>query len=82
MANVVKISKEPKTNLVDTAKIIGHHIKYQRTKLGLRSQDVADFCNINPATLRKIENGNPRCHIGNILSITNMLGLKITIEAK
>ena len=82
MANVVKISKKPETNLLENAKAIGEHIKYQRTKLGLRNQDIADFCNINPATLRKIENGNPLCHIGNILSVSSMLGLKITIESK
>ena len=82
MANRVKISKKPQTDLLENAKILGAHIKYQRTKLGLRNQDVADFCNINPATLRKIENGNPLCNIGNILSIASMLGLEITIKAK
>ena len=82
MANAVRISKEPETNILINAKIIGEHIKYQRTKLGLRGQDVSDFCNINPATLRKIENGNPLCNIGNILSIASMIGLKITIETK
>ena len=82
MANRVKISKKPQTDLLENAKILGTHIKYQRTKLGLRNKDVADFCNINPATLRKIENGNPLCNIGNILSIASMLGLEITIKAK
>ena len=82
MANIVKLSKEPETNILENAKIIGTHIKYQRTKLGLRNQDVADFCNINPATLRKIENGNPLCDIGNILRVSNMLGLEITVKAK
>lgn len=77
MAKKVKISEKPKSEIIDSMKNLGQHIKYQRTKLGLTRENTATMCSINHQTLSKIENGNELCNIGNVLHVANMLGIKL-----
>lgn len=82
MANVVKVSQKPDTNLIFDTKDLGKHIKYKRTLLKLSRENTAQLCSINYKTLENIENGKKNCEVGNVLHVANMLGLKITIEDK
>lgn len=82
MAKIVKITKKPTSNSIKSMKDLGEHLMYQRTKLQLSRQTVADFCSINYKTLENIEKGNESCHISNVLQVAHMLGLDIKVEEK
>jgi Uncharacterized protein conserved in bacteria len=82
MAKIVKITKKPTSNSIKSMKDFGEHLMYQRTKLQLSRQTVADFCSINYKTLENIEKGNESCHISNVIQVAHMLGLDIKVEEK
>ena len=71
--------RETMTQIVDT-KDIGAAIRQARKAQGLRQPDLAGACGTSIRFISELERGKPTAHIGRVLHVLKMLGLRLHLD--
>lgn len=61
---------------------VGPELQNKRVNLGLTQKDLSEMCNLQIATIAKIEKGNPGVKLGTLQVYLDALNLKLTIQEK
>jgi y4mF family transcriptional regulator len=61
---------------------IGIKIKQRRKELGLEQVDLCEMANIGSTTLSKLEQGKANITLESLEKLTEVLGLKFSLEIK
>ena len=80
MAKRVIAIQTPQQDGYMTKELLGDLIRARRTQEGLKMHDVAMLCGISIATLTNIEKAAANVRIDSILTVAQMLGIKLTFE--
>ena len=64
-------------NTTVAAALLGAMIREARLSRKLVSQDVANRAGISRGLLHRIEKGNPKCEIGVVFEVANIVGVKL-----
>ena len=65
---------------VSSVKNISNRIRNRRKSLNLTQADCAAFCGVGIQFLSDLENGKESLHLGKVLQVMKMLGLKLHIS--
>jgi y4mF family transcriptional regulator len=65
---------------VSSVKNISDRIRNRRKSLNLTQVDCAAFCGVGIRFLSDLENGKESLHLGKVLQVMKMLGLKLHIS--
>jgi len=61
-------------------KQLGQIIRQVRKDQGLTQEQLAATCGVGLRFVRDVEQGKASCHIGKVIQVVYMLGIKILIE--
>lgn len=61
-------------------KQLGHIVRQVRKDQGLTQEQLAATCGVGLRFVREVEQGKTSCHIGKVIQVIHMLGIKILIE--
>lgn len=82
---LAKISRSAKSgNLmkISDSKELGNAIRERRKELKYTQQYISEITGFSVSFLSDLENGKPTCEIGKTLSLINLLGLDLNVEAR
>ncbi len=61
-------------------KQLGQIIRQVRKDQGLTQEQLAATCGVGLRFIREIEQGKASCHVGKVIQVIHMLGIKLLIE--
>lgn len=61
----------------EAAELLGKLIRLGRRERKMTEEDLAGRAGISRRTLQKIERGNPKCEIGLVFEVANLVGVKL-----
>ena len=61
-------------------KLLGQIIRQVRRNQGLTQEQLAATCEVGLRFVREVEQGKASCHIGKVIQVIHMLGIKVLIE--
>jgi len=65
---------------LNNMKQLGQIIRYVRKDQGLTQEQLAATCEVGIRFIREVEQGKSSCHIGKVIQVIHMLGIKVMIE--
>lgn len=79
MAKKIKIYPTPQNKDSFDAVILGEFVRARRTQSGLGIHDAAALCGVAVDTLNKIENAKGDVMLSSVLTVCNMLGIRLQV---
>ncbi len=67
---------------ISDSKELGNAIRERRKELKYTQQYISEITGFSVSFLSDLENGKPTCEIGKMLSLINLLGLDLNVEAR
>ncbi|BDC97357.1 MULTISPECIES: helix-turn-helix domain-containing protein [Treponema] len=67
---------------ISDSKELGNAIRERRKELKYTQQYISEITGFSVSFLSDLENGKPTCEIGKTLSLINLLGLDLNVEAR
>lgn len=67
---------------IGDSKELGNAIRERRKELKYTQQYISEITGFSVSFLSDLENGKPTCEIGKTLSLINLLGLDLNVEAR
>ena len=61
----------------DAAELLGKLIRLERKERKMTEEELSGRAGISRRTLQKIERGDPKCEIGLVLEVANIVGVKL-----
>ena len=68
------------TNTIKGTTKIGQIIRTTRKDQGLNQEQLATTAGVGTRFIRELEQGKDSCHLGKVLSVLSMLGIKVTLN--
>ena len=65
---------------LNNMKQLGQIIRQVRKDQGLTQEQLAATCGVGLRFIREIEQGKASCHVGKVIQVIHMLGIKLLIE--
>jgi HTH-type transcriptional regulator/antitoxin HipB len=60
---------------------LGHLIRKVRKQQGLTQEALAGASGVGPRFIIELEKGKPRCEVGKVLLVLQMLGVNLNVDA-
>ena len=67
--------------LISTTEDLGHLVRTTRKQQGLTQEALAGASGVGPRFIIELEKGKPRCEVGKVLLVLQMLGVNLSVDA-